>query len=222
MNVRLRTAAVLVSAVLLAACGGGDSDGSAKRDAKPDPRKGYFDKGESQLLNPTFATYDTAYNAYYDNAPACQKKSDKLAKAGKPERVIAACFIKANENYHAAVTGIRDALGEVEGEFRTQCDTQIDDFDAYLEKFEAALQAERANWDLYVARKPYPKLQPSVNVIQKLAGRFPDEVRALTLPCYTKADRAEADAAAAKAEKDATTDAKGEADTAAKDDAKDA
>ncbi len=117
------------------------------------------------------------------------------------------CRFDLNAQYKDAVTKVRTALEGIDGEYRTPCEEQVDAFTTFLTTFEATFAEERANWQLYVDGKPYPKLQQVVNRVSTMAGEFRDEqLPALADACYTKADIKEAQQAEADTSEIAKTD----------------
>ena len=188
-----RLFALTLSCLALAACGGnGSKQGDSKKADEADPRAGYFHETESMKLNPPLKQYGSAWAKYAKNPDACNKEANRLFAAGASPRRAVRCHIQETQALIDAGTALRAAVSELDGDYRTVCETQVRRFGAALDKVNAARQRTRSDWNAYARTGKVPaKIQQHSTAADTLAQIFLDkDVRGLRTACYTAADRA--------------------------------
>jgi hypothetical protein len=186
---------LLLTCLALAACGGGDSkqdDASTVGEAR-DPRAGYFHATETRKLSPPLDRFNAAWAKYAEDYDACNNEVQRLHAAGASPRKQVQCHIRGLQRAIDPLTTVRAAVGELDGDYRMACDTQIKRFGAALDKVKAAWQRLRSDWNAYASSGVAPsetKMQQHTTAVTDRSQRFWDKDRvALSDACYTKADR---------------------------------
>jgi hypothetical protein len=194
MNASKRILVAVVAPLLLAGCGGGDgdSDGNAKG-ARTVDRAGYFSEAESDAINPVLADFNTATANFETRHEACNKRADKLFKAGKPARATVQCHLDQSEAIVVAIEGVGGTLDKIEDDvLRGDCVEQLDDTRAFVDDFRNSWKTVHGDWERYADGKEVSStlLDRHLTAAVEQGSEFVGPVLSdLTRACYTKADR---------------------------------
>ena len=188
-------AAFALLCLALAGCGGSNSGADVEAGETGDPREGYFHETESDALNPPIGKLQAAWTAYTKNADPCDRRAQQLFAQGASPRKSVQCHLRANQALLDATTGIQTAVAGLDGDYRTQCDAQIQAFTAALERLEAARQKVLEHWNAYATSgEVAADIQEDVTAADDASQELlEDEVQSLSDACYTEADRAAAE-----------------------------
>lgn len=196
---------LLVSAsVLLAGCGDAQEPDSKPAKAKPNPRAGYFGQEESEQLNPAIAAYNEAAANYEQNRDACHARATRMQKAGRPEREAVKCELDDARRMVEGAAGVSDVVDGFEGDYRDECQEQLDEFRAFMDDHEQQWQAVHDDWERYAQGRELPQETLQKHVDAAIDGYFryvERELHALSKPCYIKSDLEDAARQREQAEK---------------------
>ena len=179
-----------LACLALVACGGNAS--TQKADKESDPRAGYFHQTESRTLNPPLGRYNAAWAKYTKDGDACNKEAARLFAAGASPRKSVRCHLRENQALIDATAALRAAVGELDGDYRAPCATQMERFAAALDNVNAARQRLLSDWKAYGRSGAVPaKIQQHSTAADVLSGRIVGkDLRGFRNACYTEADRA--------------------------------
>ncbi|MBA2567975.1 MAG: hypothetical protein H0V11_01375 [Actinobacteria bacterium] len=191
----LRLCCLVLTCLALTACGGGSSENTSATSAEPktDTRAGYFHEQESLTLNPAIKKYQDAAAAYERGQTACNEAAVKLYNKGASPRDSVKCHFRETQTMLIAIAGVRGAVGKLNGEYRTACDSRIKRFATFLDKMKASWRRVHSDWTAYAINRPVPvaTLNRDARTTGKLSYQFlKGEIPALAKACYTPADRA--------------------------------
>ena len=188
---RMLVGATLVA--LVAGCGGESGGGSAATPASTeDPRAGYFDATESGALNPLLASYSKASQSY--DAQACNEEAQRLFRQGASPRRSVRCHLVANRALAGTLDGVRAELGNLDGDYRPECEAAVDEFDKALAEAAEARRRTLADWETYAKSGQNPKNLDRDSKAADERGQqlFAQDIVTLSKACYTAADLEEA------------------------------
>lgn len=201
---RLRILPLLLVGLVVAtatACGGDGDSGAATTAAATaaDPRAGYFGEDESAALNAPLSAFAAADRRWVAGGDACNDEAGRLFDAGATPREAIACHLRRSTAMRDTSRDVRIAVVGIEGDFRPECVAELARYRATVTSMAASWQRVLGLWNAYGrgAAGQGDRITAAGDRAQDLTRSFIDEGeagKALTVACYTEADRAEADA----------------------------
>jgi hypothetical protein len=201
---RLRILSLLLVGLVVAtatACGGDGDSGAATTAATTaaDDRAGYFGEAESAALNPPLAALVAADRAWVADGDACNDRATRLFEAGATPRKAIACHLRLTTAMRDTSRDVRVAVVAIEGDYRPECVAELRRYRATVTGMTSAWQRTLDLWNAYGRGEAgaADRITAAGDRAQDLTRAFLDEGeagKALTVACYTEADRAEADA----------------------------
>lgn len=191
---------VCIVAATATACGGGDAGAaSVPATTAADPRAGYFGEGESAALNPQLSAIGAADRRWVAGGDACNDEAGRLFDAGATPRKAIACHLRRSTAMRDTSRDVRIAVAGIEGDFRPECVAELGRYRATVTRMAASWQRVLDLWNAYGRGETGQgdRITAAGARAQGLTRAFIDEGtagKALTIACYTEADRAEADA----------------------------
>lgn len=194
MRVRVLLTVAVSACLGLAGCGGegGSGEGVTASTAETaDPREGFFAATESEALNPPLARFSAAWNAYLEDGEACNEEAQRLFDDGASPRKAVQCHLRENEPLADATREIREAVDDLDGDFRPECDAGVERFSDALEELETARRRVLDGYERYArSGQVAPRLQERSTEADELSqALIGEELVALTEACYTEEDR---------------------------------